>query len=430
MSEVTKCSACDHAVSTKAASCPHCGHPLGQQTVVPNKLLKVNGAWERFLAACLIFLFSSLSLLLLYAVVEESSSSSIFYGILFIVFPSLLMLTLFVFLVRKSNNLKLSMLKEQFFKRKLLTVGLFVVLLVLTLAGRSGLNLYLKRKSKCEGFTLLQRVNHKTLEDEKFQLNILLERSKDIIPVCEKISHSRKIKDIREWQTSIRNKMIHISWKIQERQNLIRQQNILMHKKKVLMQKKKAVEDFSINVKRKKAELNLAAKYRRKKLYRDAENLLTDIENFLEFLRGTSVENSKEWKSLYRKFKKEEKRLQPYLDWLEKKEKRKRELQKAKEEKRLALQRAMENKKREDSVQRGDKPLVHFWDGSVPVVERTLKQMLKDPDSYKHMATAEPYAYGPCWLVRTKYRAKNSFGGYVVEEKTFCVNRHGVLLLK
>ena len=56
------------------------------------------------------------------------------------------------------------------------------------------------------------------------------------------------------------------------------------------------------------------------------------------------------------------------------------------------------------------------WDGSHTQFERMIKNVLKDPDSYEHIETKyidkEQHI-----IVITKYRARNSFGGYVVESK-------------
>lgn len=69
------------------------------------------------------------------------------------------------------------------------------------------------------------------------------------------------------------------------------------------------------------------------------------------------------------------------------------------------------------------------FDGSVYQVEQYLKSnFLKDPDSYKGIewskvneVSGESYKY---W-VRHRYRAKNSFGGYVTEDKIFYLNADG-----
>lgn len=69
------------------------------------------------------------------------------------------------------------------------------------------------------------------------------------------------------------------------------------------------------------------------------------------------------------------------------------------------------------------------FDGSVSQVKRYLKSNLKDPDSYDgiewskiQITESDPnYRY----YVRHKYRAKNSFGGYVISNKIFYLDRNG-----
>jgi hypothetical protein len=57
------------------------------------------------------------------------------------------------------------------------------------------------------------------------------------------------------------------------------------------------------------------------------------------------------------------------------------------------------------------------WDGSHIKLERLVKSNLKDPGSYEHIETK--YADKETHLiVIMKYRAKNSFGGYVVNTVT------------
>ena len=60
------------------------------------------------------------------------------------------------------------------------------------------------------------------------------------------------------------------------------------------------------------------------------------------------------------------------------------------------------------------------WDGSHRNLYRYLKENLKDPDSLEHIETGYKRNFGKdgklnTITVTTKYRAKNSFGGYVVE---------------
>ncbi len=71
------------------------------------------------------------------------------------------------------------------------------------------------------------------------------------------------------------------------------------------------------------------------------------------------------------------------------------------------------------------------WDGSVYQVERWLKDNLKDPDSFKAIEWSPVVEVPPGsslphkFIVRCKYRAKNSFGGYVIEQKMFYLDSEG-----
>lgn len=65
------------------------------------------------------------------------------------------------------------------------------------------------------------------------------------------------------------------------------------------------------------------------------------------------------------------------------------------------------------------------WDGSVYQVERYLKKNLKDPDSYQSIEWSSIIEKNGNYQVRHKYRAKNSFGGYVVEDCIFTLNKEG-----
>lgn len=56
------------------------------------------------------------------------------------------------------------------------------------------------------------------------------------------------------------------------------------------------------------------------------------------------------------------------------------------------------------------------WDGSSRSVIRVVKQRLKDPESFEHIKTRiTPVNDKGNHLVYMDYRAKNSFGGYVVD---------------
>lgn len=81
---------------------------------------------------------------------------------------------------------------------------------------------------------------------------------------------------------------------------------------------------------------------------------------------------------------------------------------------------AAEDRRKKDPniAKRGPMPKNSGWDGSIPQVERWVKERLKDPDSYKHSDTSIPVAEGPFWRVETSYRAKNSFGALILETHT------------
>jgi len=68
------------------------------------------------------------------------------------------------------------------------------------------------------------------------------------------------------------------------------------------------------------------------------------------------------------------------------------------------------------------------WDSSVHQVKNWLKKELKDPESLEFIdwSPVEKTDYG--YMVRTRYRAKNSFGGYVIENKLFRLTENGVVI--
>lgn len=65
-------------------------------------------------------------------------------------------------------------------------------------------------------------------------------------------------------------------------------------------------------------------------------------------------------------------------------------------------------------------------DSSVYQVVDYLKRNLKDPDSYQPIEWSKVVKISEYeYRVRHKYRAKNSFGGYVIEEKIFSLDEKG-----
>ena len=70
------------------------------------------------------------------------------------------------------------------------------------------------------------------------------------------------------------------------------------------------------------------------------------------------------------------------------------------------------------------------WDGGVRQVERWMARNLKDPDSFEAIewgGVVKTDKGG--FLVRVKYRAKNSFGGYGIDHKLFALSSKGEVLL-
>lgn len=99
------------------------------------------------------------------------------------------------------------------------------------------------------------------------------------------------------------------------------------------------------------------------------------------------------------------------------------------EEERIAAeQEALRQRELRISREAGEKPENSPWDAAVAPVVSFLKKNLKDPKSVEYIewspVTLLELDDGFYWAVRCKYRAKNSFGGYVIEEYVFLI-RHG-----
>lgn len=66
------------------------------------------------------------------------------------------------------------------------------------------------------------------------------------------------------------------------------------------------------------------------------------------------------------------------------------------------------------------------WDGSVWQAEHYIKRGLKDPDSFEAIEWGKVVLVpGGTYKVRCLYRAKNSLGGYVVEQVLIDLDREG-----
>lgn len=63
---------------------------------------------------------------------------------------------------------------------------------------------------------------------------------------------------------------------------------------------------------------------------------------------------------------------------------------------------------------------------ALDVIEKNfIKTLLKDPDSYRAINKKVTKMSNGDYQIYIKYRAKNSFGGYVVEEKMFIIDKEG-----
>lgn len=65
------------------------------------------------------------------------------------------------------------------------------------------------------------------------------------------------------------------------------------------------------------------------------------------------------------------------------------------------------------------------WDGAVPAVVEYLRANLKDFNSAEWVEWSPVADTGSGYMVRCKYRAKNSFGAYDVYNQVFTINSNG-----
>ena len=95
------------------------------------------------------------------------------------------------------------------------------------------------------------------------------------------------------------------------------------------------------------------------------------------------------------------------------------------------IDKIISDKRRKETIQRAMDNMNNVevknssWDGSVSQVKSYLKSNLKDPKSYEGIEWSKVSKTSDGYMVRHKYRAKNSFGGYVVENQVFYLNNKG-----
>lgn len=170
-----------------------------------------------------------------------------------------------------------------------------------------------------------------------------------------------------------------------------------------------AVASFPANAKKVAANVASAKGLMAKGGWSSAGDELDAAQALLAEADGTSVGATKEWHDLSGQVSALRTKLQPQLDKIATKE------------------RAAEEKRRQEEAIRGPEPSMSGWSGECLIVRRFLKSNLRDPDSYEHIATTEPRAAGPFWIVTSRYRARNGFGGYNLEQRRFYIAQGEVL---
>lgn len=141
----------------------------------------------------------------------------------------------------------------------------------------------------------------------------------------------------------------------------------------------------------------------------DANDDLTQAQQILDELRGTSVEQTKEFAALVTQIADKRNSIQPQLDRIAKK--------RAEQAAAAALVEAI----------RGPKPVNSAWDGSVPEVERYLRMVMHDWKSYEHVRSSVPRAEGDSWVVVSTFRGANAFGAKIITTKKFYIQQRQVV---
>lgn len=88
--------------------------------------------------------------------------------------------------------------------------------------------------------------------------------------------------------------------------------------------------------------------------------------------------------------------------------------------------------KAQETIKRvGPKPVNSAWDGAVRPVTNFFKEYLKDPESVQYSewsnVVLSTWKGEQVWVVRCKYRAKNSFGGYAPSNQIFYIKNDQVI---
>jgi hypothetical protein len=130
----------------------------------------------------------------------------------------------------------------------------------------------------------------------------------------------------------------------------------------------------------------------------DSASDLDDAQKALDEFNGTSVGASKDWASLAAKVAEQRKRIQPQLDRI------------AEAQRQAALKAQLEEALRGDEIH------------ARVAAEMAIKEAMNNPGSFDEVEqVAVPR--GEFWVVTTKYRGTNAFGGIVTNTTTLCANK-------
>ena len=162
-----------------------------------------------------------------------------------------------------------------------------------------------------------------------------------------------------------------------------------------------------------------------------AASELDAAQRALDEFKGTTIEQSSGFTDLAAQIAEKRKAIQPQLDRILE---ARRKAEEAAEEKRRKAEAAAEEKRRAEEAAaalkaaiRGPKPVNSAWDGSVREVERYLKTVMHDPDSYDHIRSTEPVGEGDYWTVVSSFRGKNAFGALIINTKKFYIQQGEVV---
>lgn len=150
----------------------------------------------------------------------------------------------------------------------------------------------------------------------------------------------------------------------------------------------------------------------------DADDLFAQEQQRLSAFTGTSVTSDMDFVAAQGRLETKQKEIAARVAPL-----RKARLEA--EERERKKQEAAEQAATELAELRGPMPFVSEWDGSVLAVERYLKPMLKDPDSFEMANCTRPIVSGAYWVTSCAYRARNSFGALVLEGGVYYIQAGG-----